>query len=184
MLSIIGISLNYHQQNILNRIFLSSSTQQSVIQKVEQCINHASSYFEQHFILPKISFNQRGKIAGCARLQTNELRFNPVLLDDNVNAFLEEVVPHEVCHLLVYKLFGKVRPHGKEWQNLMFELFSLKGRTYHLMDVTKVKGKSFNYQCKCGPIELGIRRHNKLLKGKQIYMCRKCRCPLTANVSV
>jgi SprT protein len=112
------------------------------------------------------------------------LRFNPVLLNDNVSAFLEQVVPHEVCHLLVYRLFGKVRPHGKEWQNLMRELFDVQGQTYHQMDVTKVKGKSFHYQCKCGPIELSIRRHNKVLKGKQIYVCRKCRNPLTANLLV
>jgi SprT protein len=167
----------------MRRSFLSFNPQQLIIQKVEQCINHASSYFEQNFRLPKISFNQRGKIAGCARLQTNELRFNPVLLSDNIDAFLEEVVPHEVCHLLAYKLFGKVRPHGKEWQNLMLELFGVKGQTYHQMDVTKVKGKSYSYRCGCGPIELGIRRHNKVLKGQQIYICIKCRGPLRAEVS-
>jgi SprT protein len=161
-----------------------SSSQQLVIQKVEQCIRHASSCFEQSFKSPKISFNQRGKIAGCARLQTNELRFNPVLLCDNIDDFLEEVVPHEVCHLLAYKLFGKVRPHGKEWQSLMIKLFGLKGQTYHQMDVTKVKGKTFNYQCECGPIELGIRRHNKVVKGKQTYICSKCRSPLIAEMSV
>ena len=166
------------------RTFLSFNSQQLVIQKVEQCLSHASAYFEQHFRLPKISFNQRGKIAGCARLQINELRFNPVLLSDNLDAFLEEVVPHEVCHLLAYTLFGKVRPHGKEWQSLMQKLFNLKGQTYHQMDVTKVKGKSFNYQCECGPIELGIRRHNKVLKGEQTYICRKCRSPLSAEMSV
>jgi len=163
---------------------LSSSKQYLVILKVEQCINHASSYLDEDFNLPKISFNQRGKIAGCARLQTNELRFNPVLLNDNVTTFLEDVVPHEVCHLLTYKLFGKVRPHGKEWQNLMRELFDVKGKTYHQMDVSKVNGASFGYQCKCGPIQLTIRRHNKVLKGKQIYVCRKCKSPLTANFSI
>tara|TARA_R110002153_G_scaffold5044_2_gene23497 strand:- start:3644 stop:4177 length:534 start_codon:yes stop_codon:yes gene_type:complete len=169
---------------LICRTFLSFDPQQLVIQKVEQCISHASSDLKQNFSLPKISFNQRGKIAGCARLQINELRFNPVLLTDNVEAFLEEVVPHEVCHLLAYKLFGKVRPHGKEWQSLMLKLFNLKGQTYHQMDVTKVKGKSFNYQCKCGPIELGIRRHNKVVKGEQTYICRRCRSPLTINLSV
>lgn len=163
---------------------LSSNSQQLVIQKVEQCIEHASSYLGMNFKLPQIRFNQRGKIAGCARLQINELRFNPVLLNDNVDAFLKEVVPHEVCHLLAYSLFGKVRPHGKEWQGLMFDLFRLKGQTYHQMDVSKVKGKSFNYLCKCGPIELGIRRHNKIVKGQQTYICRKCRSPLKAEISV
>lgn len=163
---------------------MSFNSQQLVIQKVEQCISHASAYFEQRFHSPKISFKQRGKIAGCARLQLNELRFNPVLLSDNVDAFLEEVVPHEVCHLLAYTLFGKVRPHGKEWKSLMLKLFNLKGQTYHQMDVTKVKGKCFNYRCECGPIELGIRRHNKVIRGKQSYICRKCRTPLTVDLSL
>lgn len=163
---------------------MSFNSQQLVIRKVEHCFNHAAFYLEQTFEFPKISFNQTGKIAGCARLQLNELRFNLVLLNDNVSVFLEEVVPHEVCHLLAYSLFGKVRPHGKEWQSLMQKLFNLKGQTYHQMDVSKVKGKSFNYQCKCGPIELGIRRHNKVIKGKQTYICRKCRSPLTAELSV
>jgi SprT protein len=163
---------------------LSFDSQQLVIQKVEQCIRHASSYFGQDFRLPTICFKQRGKIAGCARLQTNELRFNPVLLCDNIDVFLDEVVPHEVCHLLAYTLFGKVRPHGNEWQSLMMELFDIKAQTYHQMDVTKVKGKTFNYQCECGPIELGIRRHNKVLKGQQTYICRKCRTPLIAQIPV
>ena len=162
---------------------MSFNAQQLVIQKVEQCIGHASSYFGKNFRFPEINFNQRGKIAGCARLQTNELRFNSILLCDNIDTFLEEVVPHEVCHLLAYTLFGKVRPHGDEWQSLMLKLFDLKGQTYHQMDVSKVKGKSFNYQCECGPIELGIRRHNKVVKGKQTYICRKCRSPLKAEVN-
>ena len=163
---------------------MSFNSQQLVTQKVAQCFDHAAFYFEKNFTQPKITFNQRGKIAGCARLQTNELRFNPVLLADNVEAFIEVVVPHEVCHLLAYTLFGKVRPHGREWLNLMQTLFNLKGQTYHQMDVTKVKGKTFNYQCECGPIELGIRRHNKVIKGQQTYICRTCRCALTAEVSV
>ena len=161
---------------------MSFNPQQLVIQKVEQCIVHASACFGRNFVLPKISFNQRGKIAGCARLQINELRFNPVLLCDNVDAFIEEVVPHEVCHLLAYTLFGKVRPHGKEWQGLMLELFELKGQTYHQMDVSKVKGKSFKYQCECGPIELSIRRHNKVVRGVQTYICRKCKSPLRTEL--
>jgi len=93
-------------------------------------------------------------------------------------------VPHEVCHLLVYRLFGKVRPHGKEWQSLMLDLFEMEGQTYHQMDVSKVQGKSFNYHCECGPMALSIRRHNKVVKGKQVYICKKCRSPLMTEKSV
>ncbi|WP_339721786.1 SprT family zinc-dependent metalloprotease [uncultured Paraglaciecola sp.] len=158
---------------------MSFNSQQLVIQKVEQCIRHASFYFEKHFTLPKINFNQRGKIAGCARLQKNELHFNPVLLADNLDAFLKEVVPHEVCHLLAYQLFGKVRPHGKEWQGLMLKLYNVKGQTYHQMDVSKVAGQQFNYRCHCGIVKLSVRRHNKVIRGQQQYICRKCSTALT-----
>jgi SprT protein len=129
--------------------------------------------------MPSVHFNQRGKIAGCARLQKNELRFNPTLLKDNISLFLDEVVPHEVCHIVAFILYGRVRPHGKEWQSLMIDLFGLQPRTYHKMDVTKVQGKQFEYKCECGPIELSIRRHNKVVRGQQKYICRKCRVSLT-----
>ncbi|WP_299077530.1 SprT family zinc-dependent metalloprotease [uncultured Paraglaciecola sp.] len=152
--------------------------QQLVIDKVACCIARASRYFKQDFDVPEISFNQRGKIAGCARLQTNELRFNPVLLADNTSVFLEEVVPHEVCHLLAFQIYGKVKPHGKEWQALMIELFQLEPKTYHKMDVHKVAGEMFRYQCQCGPVDLSLRRHNKVIKGKQQYICRQCKTTL------
>ena len=166
---------------VICRIFLSSHTQQLIINKVEHCINHASSYLGKNFPLPQINFNQRGKIAGSARLQLNELRFNPILLSENVDAFLNEVVPHEVCHLLAYQLFGKVRPHGREWRNLMLKLFDVRGQTYHRMDVSSVAGRHFNYHCQCGKVKLSIRRHNKVIRGQQQYICRKCATELTLD---
>ncbi|MEP2651171.1 MAG: SprT family zinc-dependent metalloprotease [Paraglaciecola sp.] len=146
-----------------------------VNEQVEQCYLTATNYFECSFERPTIHFNQRGKIAGCARLQTNELRFNPVLLKDNLDTFINEVVPHEVSHLLTFILFGRVKPHGKEWQAIMTDVFKLKPNTRHQMDVNKVKGKTFLYQCQCGPVELSIRRHNKVIRGTQNYICRRCK---------
>jgi SprT protein len=42
-----------------------------------------------------------------------------VLLLENQQAFIDEVVPHELAHLLVWKHFGRVAPHGKEWKWMM-----------------------------------------------------------------
>ncbi len=52
-------------------------------------------------------------------LESYEIRLNPVLLLENSEAFIEEVVPHELAHLLVWKHFGRVAPHGKEWKWMM-----------------------------------------------------------------
>ncbi|WP_233268946.1 SprT family zinc-dependent metalloprotease [Paraglaciecola sp. L1A13] len=148
--------------------------QSNIAARVNACVTHANMQLAINLAQPNISFNQRGKIAGCARLQTNSLKFNPVLLVDNYAAFMSEVVPHEVCHLLAYNLYGRVKPHGKEWRRLMSQLFGLTGQTYHKMDVTKVSGKTFPYVCECGQIELSIRRHNKVLRQQQRYICRQC----------
>ena len=153
---------------------LSPTSQQLVIQKVEQCFDYANERFNQHFDLPKISFKQRGKVAGSARLQSNELRFNPILLQDNLDIFINEVVPHEVCHLLAHQLYGRVKPHGQEWQALMIDLYAVTPKTHHNMDIQKVAGEVFRYYCQCGTLELSIRRHNKITRGKQNYICRKC----------
>ena len=89
-------------QNQLNQ----SDLQAHVVNRVHACVQLASRSLSVDLALPTITFNQRGKIAGCARLQTNELRFNPVLLADNYQAFIDEVVPHEVSHLVAYALYG------------------------------------------------------------------------------
>lgn len=154
--------------------------QQQVTQAVDNCMALAAKHLNRSFTAPLVKFNQRGKIAGSARLQINELRFNPVLLRDNVEQFINDVVPHEICHLLAYQLFGKVKPHGKEWQALMSEIYTLKPKAYHAMDVSKVAGEKFHYTCLCGPVELSIRRHNKIVRKEQQYRCIKCHKQLVA----
>ncbi|BAX54148.1 hypothetical protein PDPUS_1_02774 [Photobacterium damselae subsp. piscicida] len=60
-----------------------SALQQQIIAQVTHCIQHANSRLQKHFSVPKVTFTQRGKIAGSARLQSWEVRFNPVLLQEN-----------------------------------------------------------------------------------------------------
>ncbi|MFQ3235585.1 MAG: SprT protein [Paraglaciecola sp.] len=150
----------------------------AVEQQVERCFEQAETALQKRFERPRVYFTQRGKIAGCARLQSNELTFNPVLLSDNLQTFLVEVVPHEICHLLAFRLYGKVKPHGLEWKTLMCNLFNLPGSAYHAMDISKVTGQTFTYFCSCGPVELSIRRHNKVIRHQQGYICRNCQQPL------
>ena len=67
----------------------------------------------RHYPEPVLVYQQRGTSAGTAWLEKNEIRLNPVLLLENQQAFIDEVVPHELAHLLVWKHFGRVAPHGK-----------------------------------------------------------------------
>jgi SprT protein len=157
-----------------------STLQIQVLERIETCYQTAEMTLKRVFPRPITQFTLRGKSAGTAHLQQNRLRFNPVLLRENSEAFLTEVVPHEICHLLCFQLFGKTKPHGKEWQSLMLTVFKVNPKTTHNFNTTSVASKEVEYRCACGPIRLSIRRHNKVLRGESRYICKRCKTHLTA----
>lgn len=140
----------------------------------------AECFFNRPFKRPEYLFNQRGKIAGSAHLQRNIIKFNATLFAQNREEFFNQVVAHEVAHLIVFQKYGKVRPHGNEWKDVMQHVFNCPAITTHSLDTHDVQGKQFSYQCLCSTHQLSIRRHNKILKGTQ-YLCKRCRTVLKAN---
>lgn len=145
------------------------------------CYAHAEHYYLKSFPRPEVLCNLRGRAAGMAELQRNRLRFNPVLLEENEAAFLQEVVPHEVAHLLAWQLHGRgIRPHGAEWQQIMRQVFGLAAERTHDFDVRRSARQAWIYACGCVDREhaLTIRRHNRILRG-HAYVCLQCRTRLT-----
>ncbi|MCP4325949.1 MAG: SprT family zinc-dependent metalloprotease [Psychromonas sp.] len=139
----------------------------------EDCFIEAECFFDRAFERPSFQFNQRGKAAGTAHLQRNLIKINPILFTDNRDEFFQQVIPHEVAHLITFQLYGKVRPHGKEWQMIMTKVFKRPALTTHKLDITEVVGQQFHYRCSCSTHQLTIRRHNKVLKGNS-YRCTRC----------
>lgn len=150
----------------------------NITQCVEICIDAAEQHFSTTFTRPSINFNVRGKAAGKAYLLLNQIRLNPILFSENRQAFFQQVIPHETAHIIVFQKFGKVRPHGKEWQYVMQEVLQRPALTTHAFDISSVSGKQFLYQCQCRKHLLSIRRHNKICKGKAVYHCVSCKQPL------
>ncbi|PHM46470.1 SprT family protein [Xenorhabdus mauleonii] len=150
------------------------SLQQAVMRTMRQKLAQASDFLQVTFPEPEINYRQRGTIAGSARLQQWEIRLNPVLLIENQQAFIDEVIPHELAHLLAYHQFGKVAPHGKEWRFIMEVVLKVPANRTHQFSVHSVRSQIFNYSCRCQQHELTIRQHNKILKGKSCYICRQC----------
>ena len=63
--------------------------------------------------------NRLRRALGLTRVDTRRVRLNPVLINTN-NKLLDEVLCHELAHIVVYARFGKkAKPHGPEWAALM-----------------------------------------------------------------
>ena len=145
--------------------------------QVLSCYATAEQYYLKSFQRPEVLINLRGRSAGIAELQSNRLRFNAVLLQENEQAFLAEVVPHEVAHLLAWKLHGRgIRPHGTEWQQIMQQVFLLSPSRTHSFDVKRSAKMGYFYTCACRDKKhaLTVRRHNRILAG-QGYICTHCK---------
>ena len=141
----------------------------------------ANLALKRNYAEPTLIYQQRGTAAGTAWLEQNEIRLNPVLLLENQQAFIDEVVPHELAHLLVWKYFGRVPPHGKEWQWMMESVLGVAARRTHQFELASVRTRTFPYRCQCQQHQLTVRRHNRVLRGEATYRCVRCGDVLVAE---
>ena len=136
-----------------------------------------------HYGMPaprvEIRFDLRGRAAGQASLPARgqpQIRYNPQLLLENGEAFLQRTVPHESAHIIAFRLHGRrIRPHGAEWKAVM-ALFGADSRRCHDYDVSTVPGRRLTrhpYRCGCREHQLTSIRHNRIQAG-QVYLCRAC----------
>ncbi|OOF24538.1 SprT family zinc-dependent metalloprotease [Salinivibrio sp. IB872] len=146
----------------------------AVFERVRECIDIANHQLGIQLTYPDIGLSLRGRAAGTAHPSQWRLRFNPVLLQQSPHVFFEEVIPHEVCHLVTFALYGRVKPHGSQWRTLMETVFQAPANTTHQLDITAVQGKTFAYACHCGEVALTVRRHNKVQRGEASYRCKRC----------
>lgn len=156
----------------------SQPDERQLRQRIADCLLQASRVYRRPFPQPSLQLNQRGKAAGSARLREWCIRLNPLLLADNPRAFWEEVIPHEVAHLVVHALWGRTAPHGPEWRQVMTDVFGLPPRVTHRLDVSKVQGPTFAYRCACQQHTLSLRRHNRCQRDQVRYLCTRCGQPL------
>lgn len=164
-------------------IRLPIALQQAVMHALRTKLQLANQQLKRSYPEPELIYQQRGTAAGTAWLEKWEIRLNPVLLLENQQAFVDEVVPHELAHLLVWKHFGRVAPHGKEWQWMMEHVLGVPARRTHQFAVSSVRNNTFSYRCRCQLHQLTIRRHNRVLRGEAQYRCVHCGDILQAELS-
>jgi len=161
---------------------------------ISECIEIAkknewiSSYLD-HIDFPVVKVDLTGKIAGIhTRLREGKdvIRINKELFEKNTDYILNQTVPHEVAHMIQYRMFGFDRnpvtgrrycaPHGKEWKMIM-NILGKEAKRCHNLDTSSLstgrKMKHWIYKCDCMEHQITTIRHNRILKGKKYY-CKKC----------
>lgn len=159
--------------------------------KVKHCLALAEKCYLRKFEYQSIDINIRGRAAGqICYPQSNYspnlplLRFNPYLLEKYGEEFIDQVVPHECAHLVVYAIYGlkdkhgrKIKPHGSEWKDVMRDLYKLEPLVTHQFEVQRPKKDQYIYLCQCSALEhhLSVIRHNKVMRGQARYLCKHCK---------
>ena len=145
-------------------------------------------------LIPEPEYDLKGVKAGEIRYYIDEngrcydysLHFNPILLKENVNVFINRTVPHEIAHIVDRALLGYkkyMRNHGKNWKSIMSIFGVDEILAYHSYDTSSVEStikrrakKRFVYTCNCMTTHL-LSRHQH--KHSEQYICRTCSSRLT-----
>ncbi len=163
---------------------LGTAQKVKVYNKVKHFVDMGNKDFYTDLEMPTILFKKRGTVGGTACYSRMELNLNAGLMLDNWDEYMNQVIPHEVAHLLKEHMYGrgksrckKTSAHGSEWKRVMRALGVSPDRT-HNMDVSKVaipKSK-YIYNCdKCGSeVIAGPKIHKKIQLFGSNYGHRGC----------
>lgn len=152
---------------------------QRVLARVDELIAIARRCFDVPFAAPAVYFNVRGTVGGYAQHYSWSIQLNPALLLENEAQYLQNIIPHEIAHLIAVNAFGPKTGHGPHFRAVMLSLGARPSRT-HSMDTSSAIAHLplFRYRCGCQVRELKARAHNAIVRGAASYSCKLCTSPL------
>lgn len=168
----------------MNKLRVPILLHNNVIACLRQHLSVANQFFDTIFGEPQIVYRKKGSIAGSALLDKWQIQLNLDMLLENTHQFIEEVIPHELAHLIAYKQFGgRIAPHGKEWQMVMEQVFHSDARRTHSFNLPEPsKQNRYRYHCQCQEHLLTKIRHQKIQRQQTQYYCKKCGCQLSIKL--
>ena len=175
-------------QSMQDQTYLTEAQRQSLVKATSDWISRANRLFDCNLPPIDVHFNLSGRTSGmfCVKGKLEYIRYNDAIFAQHFAPSFNETVPHEVAHYVVHKLYGRrAKPHGKEWKAVM-AAFGVAAEVRCNLDLSNVNLKQlkrFTYRCECSEHSLTSIRHNRIQRGEKVYLCRKCRQPLTPVTS-
>ena len=147
----------------------------SILDKCIELVRRGNELFGTNVILYRhnITMSLSGTSAGCASTKNGiySLRFNPNAYYADQNHFMNNTIPHEVAHLIVYELIrqgrSRDRGHGRDFKRVCRALGG-SGERCHTLSLTPARvHRKFSYITDSGRrVELGKVVHEKVQKGQ------------------
>jgi len=171
---------------LMGSSMLNNDQQAIIIKETEKYIALASQLYKRKFESLPITFDLTGHTIGMYKrvMQGRVIRYNATVFAKYFEENVRDTIPHEVAHYIVDMQYVRksTRPHGAEWKSVMADFGANDNRTanFDLSDIPQRQYSTIPYGCSCQQHQLGIRRHNKVIKRKARYFCRECGELLTA----
>ena len=142
---------------------------------VSAVFDKAEQIYGREFERPTVVFDTKGRTAGYAAYGPWEIRVNEVLYHENIAQYLTNTIPHEVAHLVAYRLYdNKNQKHNENWRQVAISL-GCDGKRCHSYSTknSRTKVKRWHYICgQCAKIfKLSTVRHNKIQRTEFEWGC-------------
>lgn len=151
--------------------------------KIEECYQVANEYYGEEFPLPEVMYDLNGQVAGYASYKANRIRLNYDCLVNYSEDMINQTVPHEVAHLIAYRVFMlgrgiRIKPHGWEWRSVcgVLGIPATRCHSYEVKPARKV-ARPYVYSCACREWPTTRCLHKRMERG-HTYTCNDCRTQL------
>lgn len=135
---------------------------------------------------PTIIYKTKSATGGWAHLGRNTVDYNPILLNENLDAFIARTVGHEVAHLAAYELF-RDKGHGYWWKHIMRVIGQEPSRchSYDIVNSAVKTKRSIIWRCTgCGHQGLCMKKMaDRILSGVGAAS-HKCRRGVSSPVEI
>jgi len=120
-----------------NQMLDVTEMKERATRKVWMVLEELNEEYGAEFDFPRIEWVVCGTTAGKAWLGQWRIQLNEQLCKENIEDFINDTIPHEVAHLIAYKVFGD-DGHGDGWKSVMRAL-GLNPSRCHNYDTRRVE---------------------------------------------
>jgi SprT protein len=155
------------------------------VEAIKEGLAKATAHYKRAFPFPTLSFDLRGRTAGQAVHRQNgiekfHIRLNAQLFKENQNEFITRTIPHELAHLISFRVYGSAGlGHKTLWKGVCRVLGMKDVTRCHRYKVTPAwtrrKLERFNFGCGCQVHFLTKIRARRIQLGTRSYRCKACK---------